>query len=607
MRKRAALLYLLFLFSSPASPQVSNSKTATLALTHVTVIDTTGGPVQPNMTVVINGDRIAEMGNSDSIRVPAGSQVVHATGKFLIPGLWDMDVLWYEPEYLPLFIANGVTGVRVTIAYAEQYEWRKEVEAGQLLGPRMEIASRWMEGPEPPGPWTISIANELEARQAVINAQKYGADSITLGGGETITREAFFALADEAKKRGMPLEGAVPLSVSIEEASNAGTKSIDEQPSMFGLEMILSACSNPESDLFKSWRALASEQPEAWDTFWEGPRYRAPLQLALGTYDAQKARALFAVLKANHTWFSPTLVGRRNTTFLDDPAAARDPRLKYMSDEERSWWSDMRDRYSKTFGAEGLALRKRAFQKELEIVGAMHRAGIGFLAGTTTEDPLFAVAGFSLHDEMGLFVQAGLTPLEALQTATLNPARFLGRERDLGVVAAGKMADLVLLDANPIEDIGNTRKIAAVVYKGKLYDRRALDAMLTQIEAMARGKYIGDVLDATIKQKGVQAAIRQYRELKSTQAGSYYLGDAYGGLGPVGDELRHEKKFADAVQILEMAVEVRSNSWWDYDRLGDAYMDAGNKQLAIRNFKRSLQLDPAQAYAAFKLKQLNAH
>jgi tetratricopeptide (TPR) repeat protein len=517
-----------------------------------------------------------------------------------------MDVLWYEPEYLPLFIANGVTGVRLTIAYAEQYQWRKEVEAGHLLGPRMVIASRWIEGPEPPDPATISVANKAEARQVVINARKYGADLITLGGGETLTREAFFALPDEAKKRGIPFEGAVPVSVSVEEASNAGMKSIEEQPSMFGIEKLLSACSSRESDLLKPWRALATEQLAAWYTFWEGPRYFAPLRLALDTYDSQKAEAFFARLKANHTWMCPTLTARRNITFLDDPAVADDPRVKYMSAEERSWWSWSRPQYSKTVGMEGTALRKRAYQKELEIVGAMRRAGVEFLTGTTTEDPLFAVAGFSLHDEMGLLVKAGFTPMEALQAATLNPARFLGREHDFGTVAPDKFADLVLLDANPLEDINNTSKIAAVVYRGQVYARDSLDAMLAKIQTLAGRPYLGDMLETTINQKGVDAAIRQYRELKSTQPDSNYFRDAYGGLGPLGDELRHAKKFAGAIQILKLDVEARPNSWWAYDRLGDAYMEAGEKDLAIKSFKKSLQLDPAQAYAAFKLKQLNA-
>jgi hypothetical protein len=211
MKKSLVLFGLFFLLASIASPQVSSAQQRPLVLTHVTVIDTTGGPALPDVTVVIRGDRIVSIGKNGKIRVPAGSQVVDATGKFLIPGLWDMDVLLYEPDYLSLFIANGVTGVRETVGYAEHYEWRKEVEAGQLLGPRMVIASRWIEGPEPPDLWTVSVSNESDARQAVIDAKDYGADFLRIGGGETLPRDAFFALADEAKKRGIPLEGALPV------------------------------------------------------------------------------------------------------------------------------------------------------------------------------------------------------------------------------------------------------------------------------------------------------------------------------------------------------------------------------------------------------------
>ena len=607
MKKNSMAICLLLLLASTASSQGPTEKQGSLVVTHVTVIDTTGGPPQPDVTVVIRGDRIADMDKSGKLHVPPGSEVVDATGKFLIPGLWDMDVMWYEPDYLPLFIANGVTGVREAVGYAEHYEWRKKVEAGQLLGPRMVIASRWIEGPEPPDLWSISVSNESDARQAVINTKNYGADFIRIGGGETLSRDAFFALADEAKKQGIPLEGALPVSVTMEEASNVGMKSIEEQPSMFGMEMILSACSKREEDLLKSWRSLATVQTDEWETFWEGPQYRAPLLLALDTYDPERAKALFGVLKANHTWLIPTLTGRRNTTFLDDPAIANDPRFQYMSAAERGWWHSSHDSYVRGMGPEGIALRKRAYQKELEIVGAMRRAGVDFLAGTTTEDPLFAVAGFSLHDEMGLLVQAGFSPLEALQTATLNPARFLGRERDLGTVSPGKFADLVLLNANPLEDIGNTRKIAAVVYGGKYYDRNALDAMLTKVQTLASRKYIRDLLEATIKEKGAEAAFRQYREIKSTQSDAYNFGNAYEeGLASLGDELRDAKKFNEAIQFLELKVEESPSSWWAYDRLGEAYMEAGKKDLAIKSFRKSLQLDPAQAYAAFKLKQLNS-
>ncbi|HEV2315439.1 MAG TPA: amidohydrolase family protein [Candidatus Acidoferrales bacterium] len=204
-----------------------------------------------------------------------------------------------------------------------------------------------------------------------------------------------------------------------------------------------------------------------------------------------------------------------------------------------------------------------------------------------------------------MLVQAGLTPLEALQAATLNPARFLGREKDFGIVAPGKFADLVLLDANPLEDINNTRKIAADVYRGKLYPRASLDDMLAKIESLAGKKSIGEVLEPIIKEKGVEAAIRQYRELKSTHPDSYDFDEKY-ELQHLGNELLDAKKFEDAIQMYKLSAEEFPDWWWIYDSLGEAYTAIGQKELAIRNYEKSLELDPSNQHAALKLKQLNS-
>ncbi|HEV2315444.1 MAG TPA: hypothetical protein VGR94_09085 [Candidatus Acidoferrales bacterium] len=226
MKKNFAVICFFLLVPSPVLPQAANTKQRTLALTHVTVIDTTGGPVQSDVTVVIRGQRIIAMGKSGKVRVSVGSRIVNATGRFLIPGLWDMDVYWYDPkEYLPLFIANGVTGVQEALGYADHHEIQEEVDAGRLLAPRMVVGTRWVSGPMPSDPDSkaeILVANEAEARRAVIDAKNYGADFIEVSGIENVPREAFFALADEAKKRGISLQGDVPVFVSLEEASNAG-------------------------------------------------------------------------------------------------------------------------------------------------------------------------------------------------------------------------------------------------------------------------------------------------------------------------------------------------------------------------------------------------
>jgi len=219
------LLLLPLLLWPLIAAETASTKSTTLAITHVTVIDATGAPAHPDMTVLIKGNRITEVGKSGKIRVPEDAQVVSATGKFLIPGLWDMHVHWYDKDYLPLFIANGVTGIRIMWGMPRHHQWRTEIEAGQLLGPHMLIASPIVDGPKPVWPGSTTVANASEARQAVIQAKRDGADFIKVY--SLLPRDAYFAIADESKKQGLPFEGHVPISVSAEEASNAGQKSIE--------------------------------------------------------------------------------------------------------------------------------------------------------------------------------------------------------------------------------------------------------------------------------------------------------------------------------------------------------------------------------------------
>jgi hypothetical protein len=599
MRKTFVLSLTLFvLAASPAAKQSSNANQRPLVFTHVTVIDATGGPAHRETTVVITGDRISEIGNSGKIRMPKNSQVVNATGKFLIPGLWDMHVHWYDKAYLPLFIANGVTGIRIMFGESIHHEWRKEIEAGQLLGPRLLIASPIVDGPKPLWPGSVAVANEAEGRQAVIKVKQDGADFVKVY--SFLPRDTYLAIADESNKQAIPFEGHVPISVSVAEASEAGQRSIEH------LTGVLVACSSRESDLMKSWQTtlatiLTSEQPLM--TVLDGPGSRERKELALGTYSQQKAKALFAELKKYHTWQCPTLTVLRSFAFLEDPSFTNDSRLKYMPRQIRSSWDPKADFRFTTRTAEDWALEKRVFRKEVEVVVAMERAGVDILAGTDALNP-YCFPGFSLHDELGLLVQSGLAPMQALQAATLNPARFMGREADLGTIEVGKLADLVLLDANPLKDIANTRSINAVVYGGRLFPKDALDEMLAKVEVLASRKSIAEALLKTIQQQNVEAAIKQYREMKSTQASAYDFGEEE--LNHLGYQLLEMKRFKDAIRILELNVEVYPLSANVYDSLGEAYMDDGNKELAIKNYKKSLELEPANSNAVEKLKKLNA-
>jgi predicted amidohydrolase YtcJ len=203
----------------------------------------------------------------------------------------------------------------------------------------------------------------------------------------------------------------------------------------------------------------------------------------LETYDDAKAQSLFARFVKNGTWQCPTLTALRMNAFLNDPQFQRDDRLRYIPRSARADWTPTDPLYKDATPEDWAAFRVK-FQEDLKLVGRMHRAGVGIIAGTDVINP-YCFPGFSLHDELALLVEAGLSPMEALQASTKDAARFMGQLDRRGTIEPGKIADLVLLDHNPLADIHNSRSIRAVVLGGKLMPRAALDAMLTQAEASA--------------------------------------------------------------------------------------------------------------------------
>jgi cytosine/adenosine deaminase-related metal-dependent hydrolase len=577
------------LLAAQSSPAVGKH---ILVLTHVTVIDATGTPARSDASVIVIGNRIASVGDSGRIRIPKGAQVVDGTGKFLIPGLWDMHVHLDYKDYLPLFIANGVTGVRVMWGNPEHRQWRRDIEAGRLLGPRMMIGSAIVDGPNPYWRASISVSNEAQARQAVADAKREGADFVKIY--QFLPRDLYFDIADESKKEGIPFEGHLPVTVTAEEGSRAGQKSFEH------LVGVLPAVSTHSEELFQAAQADFAEAMNSKGKF-EGLHNTRLGQEMLDSYSAEKAAALSSVFKRNGTWQCPTLTLLHMFGYGDDPAFLNDPRLKYIPPRRRASWNPAGLEGTRT--AEDFAYSKREFQRYLQVVGTMQESGVGILAGTDTQNP-YTFYGFSLHDELGFLVQAGLTPMQALQASTLNPARFFGKETDFGTIEQGKIADLVLLDANPLDAIGNTKKIDAVVYGGSFYPRASLDAMLTRVEALAARPLIGTVLFKTIQEKDIGAAIEQYRDLKATQPDGYdFSEDEFIGLGY---GLIHMKKYKEAIEIFKLSVEAYPQSYNGYDSLAEAYMDDGDKALAIENYQASLRLNPKNANGIKMLNKLDA-
>jgi imidazolonepropionase-like amidohydrolase len=438
-----------------------------LAITGVTLIDGTNALPQPGMTVLVDGERIAALGQTAAMTLPADAQIVDGTGKFLIPGLWDMHVHWEDADFLPLFTANGVTGVRMMWGQPHHLEWRKNG-----VGPRLALAGTIVDGPRPYWKGSIAVTTAEDARAAVQKTRADGFDFVKIYNG--IPRAAFFALAAEARKEGIPFAGHLPGAIRAAEASAAGMKSMEH------LQGLLLAVSGDEEGVRREQAALF-KRPRTPE---RDAAIRATAIRAIETYDAARAAALWQALKANGTWQVPTLTVLRYEAFANDPAHAADPRLRYVSAYVRNMWASAQAGRIKDVPPEAFAFQARFFKRRLALVGEMHRAGVGILAGSDVLNP-YCYPGFGLHDELALLVEAGLSPMAALQAATRDAAAFLQRN-DFGTVEAGKLADLVLLDADPLQDIRNTRRIAAVVAGGKLHARAALERMLADAEARAR-------------------------------------------------------------------------------------------------------------------------
>jgi len=453
--------------AAPRSP-TSASGDPTLVITHVTVIDPRDGSLSPDRTVAIRNDRIAWVRSSaGGAAIPAGARTIDAAGKFLIPGLWDMHIHTFFGTWvpggkevtLPLLLANGITGVRDMGSELEPIlEARAAIARHELLGPRMVIAGPMLDGPKTQFPSSIAITTPEDGRRAVQMLAERGVDFIKIQ--SYVPREAYFAIADECKQRGVVFVGHVPDGVRGAEAANAGQKSFEHLIGIF------------------------EGSSTAEDALLAGPK--GPGRF-LETYDAGKEAALTKILLAQHTWQCPTLFWERGQWLVDAIDVSHDPDGPYAP---RSWreksWPRFTASIMKELDTDPLAVRQRFVTHELELVRRLHDRGVPFLAGTDTPAGVDVIPGASLHHELGRFVDAGLTPLAALQTATINPARFLGRLADLGTVEPGKLADLVLLDRNPLDAIANTRAIAAVVAAGRYLSRDELDGILRDVAAAAR-------------------------------------------------------------------------------------------------------------------------
>lgn len=593
------LTCLMLLNGALFSQEDATTEKTPLAFTHVNVIDVTSGVTKSDMTVLITGNRITEIGKTTKSPIPKDAQIVDASDKFMIPGLWDMHVhaVWpqYYEQFLKLFIANGITAFRETWGSLElAQQIRDKMASGERPTQRMVVAGNLVDGPNPFWPGSVVAANAEQGRAVVDSLAEAGAAFIKVY--SKLSPETYFAIGARAKEVGIPFAGHVPFRVMAAEASDAGQRTMEH------LLGILAGCSTEEMQIME-------ESSNAWQTLAAGDS-AAFLQMLyqigqrkLETQSEPKANMLFAKLVENETWQVPTLVAWRGYRFTNDPAFRNDPRMKYLHKIMRAFWNPSINPLMKIRSEADWELGRRSYKQKLEVVGMMDKAGVPLLAGSDTPNP-YAFPGFGLHDELELLVEAGLSPLAALQAATLNPARFFGATDSLGAVEIGKMADLVVLDENPLEDIRNTQKIYAVVANGQLLQRQQLDALLAEVEAENSKKSIAELMMKLIQADGVDTANEKYRQMKKETAKEYDFSEWE--LNMLGYQLLGTKKIKEAIKIFQLNVEAYPNSANVYDSLGEAFMLNGDRELAIENYKKSLELNPKNQNAVAKLRELES-
>ena len=413
----------------------SHVEAQTTTIDNVTIVDVTNGRLQPRKTIVVDGGRILRI--DDANAETHATATLDGTGMFVIPGLWDMHVHAYftndtarfhstSEVMLPLFIVNGITGVRDLGSNLEAtLAARDSIAAHQLLGPRMLVSGPMLDGPTTRYAAAIKVANAEEARAAVRMLKQRGVNMIKTQ--SLVPREAYFAISDEAARVGIPFEGHVPNAITGMEAIAANQRSF---------EHLLSV--------------------------------------------RDTATTLIAELARKRVWQCPTVINSVGTPadLLSDPGVPF-----WLKPAVEGWRRTAVTRAAESDSA-ARAAEERATRR-LALIKKMYDLKIPFLAGTDAPAGYDLVPGASLHRELQLFVRAGLTPLQALQTATLNPATYFGKTADWGTVAVGKTADLVVLRANPLVDIANTRAVAAVVADGRYYSPRELDRLRLRIMELA--------------------------------------------------------------------------------------------------------------------------
>ncbi len=469
-RRMSALAALLFAASPAAMARPGPTEAVDVLVRDVTVIDVVDGRRLPHRDLALRDGRIVAV-TASARRPVAARTTLDGRGKFAIPGLWDMHVHFGGGEelieenraLLPLYVAHGITAVRDAAGDLSPsvFRWRDAIAAGREAGPTIFTSGPKIEGKDSIWPGDLEVGSEAELDQALDRLVADRVDFIKITD-NTLDPALFLQALEKVKARGLISSAHIPLVVPVAQASAAGLGSIEH------IAYAFKAGAPDEAGLSRRLAAGELSPQQVWDE-------------AAATFTPESARAAYRQLARNGTAVTPTLNGSRITAYLDQDDHADDDYLQYIGPGLQATYAWRVERAAKDDAA-AITLRHQRFERQAAILPLLQASGVVILAGTDAGFlNSFNYPGIALHQELELFVRYGLTPLQALQAATINGARFLGKDELHGTLAAGKAADLVLLDADPLKDIAAVRRIDTVILRGEVHDRTALDAMLDAV------------------------------------------------------------------------------------------------------------------------------
>lgn len=578
------VLIAISLTSFAQSPESSEiQKNRIIAFVNVNVVPMDKERILSNQTVIIRNGLISEIGTSGKIKIPSDAYKIEGRGKYLVPGLVDAHVHLYSTTEMPLYIANGVTSVFDLNGRPAHLLWKKKIASGQLPGPTIYVC----------GPKFDRIRTPDEAVSEVERQFQAGYDGIKIY--YQISKEEFPSLVAAAKRHNMIVVGHIARLPGFETTMKAG-------------------------------QSIAHAEEYLYSFFNQSPD---PFKVKINLDESRIPEAV-ALTRAGGVSVIPTLVTYKNIVrqVVDLDEFLKQPEFKYLAPPQWDILQPSRNRYKNGFKPEEALELQKNFEFQKKLVKALHAAGVPIIAGTDSLG-VGTVGGFSLHEELKIFVSLGLSPFEALKTATSGSAEFLKSSDKFGTVTVGKRADLLLLNGNPLEDIGNTSKLDGVMARGGWIPEPKLHQMLenlpndykAEMESTTRllgnnpaaailyldendpfGQLGGLILENFASQEGFEKLKNMLQQVKQKNPGSSLIKEST--LNNLGYKLIGRKKINEAIEIFLINVELYPDSANVYDSLAEGYMINGDKELAIKNYKRSLELNPQNDGAIQYLKKL---